>query len=62
MATVAAIRCNPVIARFAARPRAAGKPNKVVIVAAMRKLLTVLNALLRDRIEWNQLTIVQNPA
>ncbi len=60
MAAVTAIRCNPVIAGFAARLRAAGKPGKVVIVAAMRKLLTILNAMLRERIEWSQLKIVQN--
>ena len=59
MATVAAIRCNPIIRIFAERLKASGKPGKVVIVAAMRKLLTIINAMLRDRIEWNQLKIVQ---
>ena len=60
MAAVTAIRCNPVIKIFAERLKAAGKPNKVVIVAAMRKLLTILNAMVRDRLEWSQLKIVQN--
>lgn len=62
MATVASIRCNPVIAAFADRLKSAGKPGKVVIVAAMRKLLTILNAMLRDGLLWNQLKIVQNLA
>jgi transposase len=60
MAVVAAIRCNPVIRRFARRLRAAGKPWKVVATAAMRKLVVILNAMLRDRIEWSQLKIAQN--
>ena len=60
MATLAAIRFNPVIRRFAERLKAAGKCNKVVITAAMRKLLTILNAMLRDRLEWTQLKLVQN--
>lgn len=62
MAAVSAIRCNPVIRRLADRLKAAGKPGKVVIVAAMRKLLTILNAMIRDRIEWSQLKIVQQLA
>lgn len=60
MATLAAIRCNPVIRRFAQRLRAAGKLSKVVIVACMRKLTTILNAMLRDDLEWSQLNLVKN--
>jgi transposase len=60
MATLAAIRCNPVIRRFALRLRAAGKLSKVVIVACMRKLTTILNAMLRDNLEWSQLNLVKN--
>jgi transposase len=52
MAALAAIRFNPQITVFADRLRAAGKPPKVVIVACMRKLLTILNAMLRDRRPW----------
>jgi transposase len=52
MATLGAIRFNPQIAAFADRLRAAGKPPKVVIVACMRKLLVILNAILRDRRPW----------
>jgi transposase len=62
MGTLAALRYNPVIRRFAERLKAAGKPGKVVVVAAMRKLLTILNAMVRDRIEWSQLNIVQQLA
>jgi transposase len=52
MATVAAVRYNPVLAAFYRRLRAAGKPAKVALIAGMRKLLTILNALLRHRIPW----------
>ena len=60
MATLAAIRSNPVIRRFADRLKATGKRKKVVITACMRKLLTILNAMLRDQLEWSQLKLVQN--
>jgi transposase len=53
MAALAAIRHNPVIAAFHARLIATGKPKKVVIVACMRKLLTILNAMLRDQTAWD---------
>lgn len=52
MATLAAIRFNPIIARFHARLVAAGKLKKVAIVACMRKLLTILNAMLRSNSHW----------
>jgi transposase len=50
MAAGVAIRHNPVIAAFAAR--LAGKPPKVIITACMRKLLVILNAMLRDGTDW----------
>jgi transposase len=52
MATLAALRCNPTIKRFYQRLRAHGKPFKVAIVAAMRKLLTILNTLLKTDTPW----------
>jgi transposase len=52
MATLAATRHNPVIRAFYLRLRAAGKSGKVALVACARKLLTILNALLRDRVPW----------
>jgi transposase len=53
MATLTARRCNPVIRAFAERLSAAGKPFKVVMVACMRKLLVILNALLKNNVAWN---------
>jgi transposase len=52
MATLSAVRCNPVIRRFFERLTAAGKPRKVALVACMRKLLTILNAMMRRRVGW----------
>lgn len=53
MATLSAIRFNPAIKVFHSRLIAAGKPKKVAIVACMRKLLTILNAMLRDQSTWD---------
>ncbi len=52
MAALVAARRNPVIRTFYARLRAAGKPAKVALVACMRKLLTILNAILRTGTPW----------
>lgn len=52
MATLSAIRCNPVLRNFYRRLRAAGKPAKVAIIAAMRKLLIILNAMLKTNSPW----------
>jgi transposase len=53
MATVSAIRCNDTIKAFADRLKKTGKPPKVVIVACMRKLLTIMNAMLKNSTPWN---------
>lgn len=53
MATLSATRCNPVIREFYQRLRQAGKPFKVALVAAMHKLLTILNAILRHNRPWD---------
>lgn len=53
MATQSAIRHNPVIRAFHQRLIAKGKPNKVAIVACMRKLLTIMNAMVRDHQAWD---------
>ena len=50
MATLSARSCNPLIAAFA--ERLAGKKFKVIMVACMRKLLVVLNAMMRDATDW----------
>jgi transposase len=52
MATVVATRHNPVIRAFYQRLRAAGKPPLVALVAAMRKLLTILNAMIKHQQRW----------
>jgi transposase len=53
MATLAARRCNPVIQAFFERLTQAGKPFKVAMTACMRKLLTILNALLAHKTAWD---------
>lgn len=52
MAALVAMRHNPVIKTFYDRLVAAGKPKKVALVACIRKLLTILNAMLRDGQMW----------
>lgn len=54
MATQSAIRHNPVIHAFHEQLIAKGKPKKVAIVACMRKLLTIMNAMVRDRAPWDE--------
>ena len=53
MATLSATRYNPLIRTFYEHLLAAGKAKKVAIVACMRKLLTMLNAMLRDKQAWH---------
>jgi transposase len=53
MAALVATRCNPTIATFYQRLLAAGKPKKLALTACMRKLLTILNAMTRQAIAWN---------
>jgi transposase len=59
MAALAAIRFNPVLSRFADRLRRTGKRAKVIIVACMRKLLALLNAMIRDNLTWTELRVVK---
>lgn len=53
MATLSAMRFNPVIAEHYQRLLGVGKPKKVAMVACMRKLLTILNAMVRDGAAWD---------
>lgn len=53
MATVSALKCNPVLIAFKRHLMAQGKSAKVAIVACMRKLLTILNAMVRDKRPWS---------
>ena len=52
MAALAAFRFNPALKAFHRRLLAAGKKPKVAIVAVMRKMIGVLNAMLRDGADW----------
>lgn len=52
MPTLVAIQCNPVISALYLRLIERGKPKKVAIVACMRKLLIITNAMVRDRTPW----------
>ena len=56
MATLSAMNCNGVIKAFAERLKKAGKPAKVVIVACMRKLLTIMNVMIKNNAPWNPKT------
>jgi len=52
MATMAAIRFNPVINAFYTRLRDAGKPHKVAITACMHKIIITLNSMIKNRTQW----------
>jgi transposase len=52
VAALSARRFNPVLKVFAERLKQAGKPPKVIIVACMRKLLTIMNAMLKHNTLW----------
>jgi transposase len=54
MAALTARRCNPTISAFAKRLEAQGKAFKIVITACMRKLLIILNSMLRSQTPWRQ--------
>jgi transposase len=60
MAALAAMKFNPVVHKFAERLRRTGKTAKVIIVACMRKLLSLLNAMVRDNLMWPELQVVKN--
>jgi transposase len=53
MAALVGARCNPPLREVYARLLAAGKPPKVALTALMRKLLTILNAMVRDHRAWS---------
>ena len=52
MSTLVAVRYNPVLKAFYERLRAAGKAAKVALTACMRKLLTILNAMMKHHASW----------
>lgn len=61
MATLAATRWNPAIRAFYLRLCGTGKAKKVALTACMRKLLCILNAMLKHGQSWNPNLIVQSP-
>ena len=56
MATLSAVRFNATVRAFYTRLVSAGKAKKVALVACMRKLLTILNAMVRDGAGWRENT------
>ena len=54
MATLTATRCNPEISKFYLHLTGQGKPHKVAITACMRKMLTIMNAIVRDQKPWRK--------
>lgn len=58
MAALTATRFNPVIKKFYQRLLAKGKAKKVALVACMRKLLTILNEMVRNKEKWRQEEVV----
>jgi len=52
MAALTAVRCNPSLKGFYQHLLVVGKPKMVALIAVARKILTILNAMLRDRRQW----------
>jgi transposase len=52
MGAMSAVRCNQYLRTFHLRLVAAGKPRKLALIAVARKLLTILNAIIRDQTPW----------
>jgi len=61
MSVLSAMRFNPVIHRFANRLLAKGKLSKVVSTACIRKLLIILNTMMRNKTLWHPEKILKNP-
>ena len=60
MGALVAARRNTVIKAFYLRLIAAGKPKKVALTACMRKLLTILNAMMRTNTTWLEIAQPEN--
>jgi transposase len=54
MPTLVAIRHNPIIKAFYNRLVENGKPKMVALIAAMRKLITILNVMIKEGKTWNE--------
>lgn len=57
MAMMSAMQCNPVFKATYQRLVAAGKPKKVAIIACVRKMIVILNSMLRDGVMWDATTV-----
>jgi len=57
MAMMSAMQCNPVFKETYQRLLAAGKPKKVAIIACVRKMIVILNSMLRDGVMWDATTV-----
>ena len=55
MAILSAIQCNPIMKEFNTRLVAEGKHKKITLTTCMRKIMTILNAMMRDGKEWQRL-------
>jgi len=60
MTALVASRFNPPLMAFYAQLKARGKPHKVALIAVARKLLTMLNAMIRDSKPWNPQFVEKN--
>jgi transposase len=60
MATLTAVRCNPVIKTFYQRLVALGKPHKVALTACMRKLITILNTMVKNNSPWDEKMLIRS--
>jgi transposase len=56
LAAMVGSRCNPELMAMKQRLQAKGKPPKVILIACARKLLTILNAMVRDQTEWKAMS------
>ncbi|KLV05129.1 hypothetical protein ABT56_13145 [Photobacterium aquae] len=54
MAIMSAMQCNPVFKATYQRLLDAGKPKKVAIIACVRKMVVILNSMIRDGVMWNE--------
>ena len=53
MAMMSAIQCNPVFKATYERLLAAGKAKKTAIIACVRKMIVIVNSMVRDGVQWN---------
>lgn len=60
MAAVVGVQHNPALKRFYERLRGAAKPAKVALVACMRKMLCILNSMVRNNVPWDPARVPQN--